>query len=108
VIQLTAYDNSFADFFARLKSDGIDQNNSLFVITADEGDHCAGGPPTPATCDGVNVACTYPKIGEIDSNIADLLFKEDPSLAATLKDLQKAFSIHFDMAQNFYLRRQPA
>jgi hypothetical protein len=99
--QLASYDASFAKFFERLKSDGIDQNNTLFVITSDEGDHFAGGPPTPSTCDGVTIPCTYPRIGEIDSNLADLLKKQDPGLVG------KSFDIHFDMAPTFYLQGQP-
>ncbi len=38
VAQLQAYDQAFAQFFARLKSDGIDQGNTLFVFTVEEGD----------------------------------------------------------------------
>jgi hypothetical protein len=102
VAQLAVYDNSFAEFFARLKADGINQHNTLFVITSDEGDHFAGGPPTPTTCDGVTVPCTYSKIGEIDSNIKDLLIKQDATLAST------PFDIHFDMAPTFYIKGQPA
>jgi len=101
VAQLASYDEAFADFFARLKSDGIDQDNTLFVITSDEGDHFAGGPPTPTTCDGLTIPCTYPKIGEIDSNIKDLLIKQDATLAAT------PFDIHFDMSPTFYIKGHP-
>lgn len=101
VAQLASYDEAFADFFERLKADGIDQNNTLFVITSDEGDHFAGGPPSPTTCDGLTIPCTYPKIGEIDSNIKDLLIKQDAPLAAT------PFDIHFDMAPTFYVKGQP-
>jgi hypothetical protein len=102
VAQLASYDEAFADFFARLKGDGIDQHNTLFVITADENDHFAGGPPNPTTCDGVTIPCTYSKIGEIDSNIADMLAKQDPSIANV------PFDIHFDMAPTFYVQGQPA
>lgn len=52
------YDAAFAKFFARLASDGIDESNTLFVFTADEGDHFAGGTPSPANGDGVNIPCT--------------------------------------------------
>jgi hypothetical protein len=69
VAQLKAYDDAFAAFFARLASDGIDRSNTLFVFTADEGDHFVGGAPTPAGCDGVNTPCTYSQIGEIDVNL---------------------------------------
>jgi len=97
VTQLQAYDEAWGKFFARLASDGITKDNTLFVLTADEGDHFAGGTPTPADCDGVHVACTYPAgtIGEIDTNLTDLLHLQDPGLATT------AFDIHFDMAPAF-------
>src|SRR5207302_1926062 len=58
VAQLQAYDNAFNTFFTRLASDGINQSNTLFVFTADEGDHFVGGAPSPVGCDGVNTPCT--------------------------------------------------
>ncbi|HEV8016139.1 MAG TPA: alkaline phosphatase family protein [Stellaceae bacterium] len=59
VAQLQQYDTSFGKFFARLQADGITPANTLFVFTADEGDHYAGAGPTNAPCDGVTTACTY-------------------------------------------------
>lgn len=100
--QAAAYNEAFGKFFQRLAADGIDKSNTLFVITADEGDHFAGGPPSPSNCDGVTVPCTYSKIGEIDSNIQDLLAKEDPNTANTQIDIQ------FDMVPVFYLDGNPA
>jgi hypothetical protein len=99
VAQLQAYDEAWGKFFARLASDGITKDNTLFVVTADEGDHFAGGAPTPANCDGVHIACSYPAgdIGEIDTNLTDLLHLQDPNLASTAIDL------HFDMAPTFYV-----
>jgi hypothetical protein len=44
--QLQAYDKAFAEFFSRLEGDGIDQSNTLFIVTADEGDHFSGGQPS--------------------------------------------------------------
>ena len=82
VAQLAAYNDAWGKFFTRLAADGITKDNTLFVITADEGDHFAGGPPSPAGCDGVHVPCTYAKIGEIDANITTLLTGVDPMLAA--------------------------
>jgi hypothetical protein len=102
VAQLAAYDRAWGEFFARLAQDGITKDNTLFVFTADEGDHFAGGPPSPASCDGVTVPCTYAKIGEIDVNITALLDGVDPSLAAT------PFDIHVDMAPTFYISGNPA
>src|ERR1700722_3898523 len=97
-----AYDEAFAKFFARLKADGIDQSNTLFAIMCEEQDHFAGGAPTPATCDGVNVPCTYQALGEVDVNTTSLLNMIDPTLAAT------PFDIHFDMAPVFYIKGDPA
>jgi len=90
VAQLKAYDDAFAKFFARLKADGIDQHNTLFVFTADEGDHFAGGAPTPANCDGVNVPCSYAQIGELDVNLNGLVAAQAGNTTP--------FSLHFDMA----------
>jgi hypothetical protein len=102
VAQLAAYDRAWGEFFARLASDGITKENTLFVFTSDENDHFAGGPPSPASCDGVTVPCTYAKIGEIDANLTALLDGVDPSLAAT------PFDMHFDMAPTFYISGNPA
>jgi arylsulfatase A-like enzyme len=100
VAQLASYDDAFAKFFTRLQADGITEDNTLFVVTADEGDHFAGGPPSPAGCDGINVPCTYAKIGEIDTNITALLTALDPTLTTP-------FDIHFDMAPTFYVSGNP-
>lgn len=102
VAQLRAYDSAFGKFFARLTADGITKDNTLFVITADENDHFAGGPPSPAGCDGVNVPCTYVKLGEIDTNLTALLDAADPALAST------PFDITFDMVPVFYVKGNPA
>jgi hypothetical protein len=97
-----SYDEAFNKFFTRLKADGIDQSNTLFVILCEEQDHFAGGPPTPANCDGVNTPCTYAKLGEVDVNTTALLNAEDPNLAST------PFDIHFDVAPVFYISGDPA
>jgi hypothetical protein len=102
VAQLAAYDRAWGEFFTRLASDGITKDNTLFVITADEDDHFVGGPASPDGCDGVNVPCTYAKIGEIDTNITALIDGVDPSLAAT------HFDVHSDMAPTFYVSGNPA
>lgn len=102
--QLAQYDAAFGDFFTRLKKDGIDESNTLFVILVEEGDQFAGSAPTPANCDGVTVACNYPAIpttaprlalGEVDVNI-------DQLLASTYGDTT-GFSIHTDQAPAIYL-----
>jgi hypothetical protein len=96
-----SYDEAFDKFFKRLKADGIDPSNTLFAIMCEEQDHFAGGPPSPADCDGVNVPCTYEKLGEVDVNTTALLDALDPTLAAT------PFDMHFDMAPVFYIGGDP-
>jgi hypothetical protein len=99
VQQLAAYNEAFGKFFARLAADGINKHNTLFVITADEGDHFAGGPASPAGCDGVNVPCSYPKLGEIDANLTGLL--------ATEQGITATFDSQFDMVPVFYIAGNP-
>src|SRR6266516_3616869 len=95
VAALQAYDSAFGTFFTRLASDGINQSNTLFVFTADEGDHVVVGPPSPASCDGVTVPCTYSKIGEISTNMAGLL--------ATEQNITTPFNVHSDDAPTVYI-----
>ena len=96
---LGQYDAAFEAFFNRLARDGIDATNTLFVVTVDEGDHFVGGPPAPAGCDGINLACTYEQIGEIGVNVTGLL--------ATQAGVTTPFSVHADAAPAIYLDGQP-
>jgi hypothetical protein len=64
VAQLKATDEAFQKFLARLAADGINQNNTLFVVTADEGGRFNGSAPVPTTCDGINIPCTYTKLSD--------------------------------------------
>jgi hypothetical protein len=100
VQQLKDYDTAFAAFFQRLAADGIDKSNTLFVFTVEEGDHFAGSQPTPAGCDGVNVPCTYPLVGEVNGNLAGLL--------ATQEGITTPFTVHSDMAPTIYLTGNPS
>jgi hypothetical protein len=111
VKQLAAYDSAFDKFFTRLANDRITPSNTLFILTSDENDHFAGGPPLNAGCDGVSTPCTYTAgasgpntVGEILTNIKALLGQHDPTLDFT----KTPFDIHFDMAPAFYLSGQPA
>lgn len=99
VAALAAYDDAFNKFFTRLANDHINSSNTLFVFTADEGDHFVGGPPSPANCDGVTISCTYSKIGEFDTNLTGLLAKE--------RGITTSFDIHFDDAPTVYIKGQP-
>ena len=100
VAQLQAYDQAFAKFFMRLANDGIDQSNTLFVFTSDEGDHFVGGPPSPDGCDGVSTPCTYSQIGELSVNTTGLL--------ATQAGITTPFAMHSDVAPTFYITGNPA
>jgi hypothetical protein len=100
VAALAAYDEAFNRFFTRLAADGITRDNTLFVVTADEGDHFVGGAPSPANCDGVNVPCTYARIGEINTNLAGLL--------ATEQGITTPFKVHADDAPTIYITGNPA
>src|SRR5438876_2231723 len=100
VAALQAYDDAFNEFFTRLADDGINANNTLFIFTADEGDHFVGGAPSPANCDGVTVPCTYSQIGEINANLAGLL--------ATEQGITTPFKVHSDDAPTIYITGNPA
>jgi hypothetical protein len=106
--QAAYYNQAFGTFFQRLAADGITPQNTLFVLSPDEGDHEAGAnvgraiQPTPAGCDGVNVPCTYPAgtFGELEGNIPGLLNEETGDTTA--------FGMENDTAPEFYLNGQPS
>jgi len=100
VAALKAYDTAFGKFFKRLETDGINKSNTLFMFTSDEGDHFAGGEPSPAGCNGVNTPCTYSKIGEVNANYAGLL--------ATEQGVTTPFKVHSDSAPTVYITGNPA
>ncbi len=100
VAALAAYDDAFNKFFTRLANDGINQSNTLFVFTSDEGDHFVGGAPSPAGCDGVTTPCTYSQIGELNGNLAGLL--------ATEQGITTPFKVHSDDAPTVYITGNPA
>ncbi|HEV7132847.1 MAG TPA: hypothetical protein VGN27_03830 [Gaiellaceae bacterium] len=104
--QLKAYDDAFASFFSDLQRHDINKENTLFVITVDEGDHFAGGVGTPAsggnwlvydhrTCTTLS-ACPTNQIGEVNANMKAILPAGEPG-----------FDIHFDDAPTFYVNGQP-
>jgi len=105
--QLAAYDEAFGKFFDRLKNDGITPANTLFIITADENDHFAGGAPFNQGCDGVKTLCLYTQgaqsvIGELTTDMTGLLATEPTPPITT------GFDITFDMAPSFYVDGNPA
>lgn len=100
VQQLHDYDIAFQKFFDRLAADGINKSNTLFVFTVDEGDHFAGGAPTPAGCDGVSTPCTYNQVGEINANLS--------AMVRTQFGDTTPFSVHSDTAPNVYITGNPS
>jgi len=100
VAALKSYNDAFGKFFTRLASDGINSSNTLFVFTADEGDHFAG--VTATGCDGVTTPCTYGpnQVGEINTNMAGLL--------ATEQGIKTPFKVHSDSAPTVYITGNPA
>ena len=110
VKQLADYNAAFGTFFANLKAAGIDETNTLFIFTPDEGDHFVGAAPSPSNCDGAkiedgavipDVPCTYGPngVGELDINLNQLVANAG---------ISTQFSIHFDDAPTTYVIGAPA
>ena len=116
IAQAQYYNQAFGTFFRGLATDGITPQNTLFVVSSDEGDHQAGAnvgraiQPTPAGCDGATVSgdtvtpdveCTYPagSFGELDGNLNGLLASEAGNTTP--------FSLEADTAPEFYLTGDP-
>jgi hypothetical protein len=116
IAQAQYYNEAFGTFFKRLAADGITPQNSLFVLSSDEGDHEAGAnvgraiQPTPANCDGAKVTgnsvkpdvlCTYPSgsFGELSGDMTGLL--------ATQTHNTTPFGLENDTAPEFYVNGQP-
>jgi hypothetical protein len=120
VAQLAAYNTAFGKFFARLQKDGITRENTVFIITADENDHFAGKPGTPADCDGVHIPCNYVRIpdgcdttstapactttdlGEVNVDLRALLQTDYTTY------VPPSFSVHSDDAPAVYIAGNPA
>jgi len=103
--QLASYDKAFQFFFSNLAYHGINKSNTLFVFTADEGDHFAGGNGAPQA-DGtlaynhtncaVLTACPGNQIGEVNANLQLLVPAGSPG-----------FAVHSDSAPTVYLNGNP-
>jgi hypothetical protein len=104
VSALKSYDDAFGAFFDRLKKDGINKSNTLFVVTADENDHFAGGVSNNGVwahqfCNlDTSTSCPANQIGEVNANLRSLL----PSPAT-----QPLFSVHSDSAPTVYVNGNP-
>jgi hypothetical protein len=116
IAQAQYYNQAFGTFFQRLAADGITPQNTLFVISSDEGDHEVGAnvgraiQPTPANCDGATVSgdtvtpdvpCTYPagSFGELSGNLTGLL--------ATEKNNTTPFMMDSDTSPGIYVTGNP-
>ncbi len=121
IAQAQYYNQAFGTFFQRLAADGITSQNTLFILSSDEGDHVAGAnvgraiQPTPSNCDGATVSgdtvtpdvlCTYPaqpdgtlSFGELSGNLTGLL--------ATEKSNTTPFTAVSDSAPGFYVTGNP-
>jgi hypothetical protein len=104
VAALKSYDDAFATFFTRLEKDKITTKNTLFVVTADENDHFAGGVSNDGnwshTYCNLDVVTTCPanQIGEVNANLTSLL-PTDPT--------RPSFSVHSDSAPTVYVNGNP-
>jgi len=97
--QLRQENAAFGTFFSRLAAAGITKANTLFVITADEGDHFVGSAPSPANCNGVTITCSYSKVGEVDGNLTGML---------AAKGVSTPYDVAADSAPIIYGHGQPA
>ena len=73
VQQLKDYDAAFASFFERLAKRRDRQEQHALRVHRRGRRPLRGSQPSPAGCDGVNVPCTYPLVGEVNGNLAGLL-----------------------------------
>ncbi|HVH52443.1 MAG TPA: alkaline phosphatase family protein, partial [Gaiellaceae bacterium] len=95
VANLKANDDAFSEFFANLSAHGINETNTLFVVTTDEGDHFAGvsgSSYTHTVCTNLT-ACPANQIGELDVSLKALL--------------PGAYVIHEDSAPALYYYGRP-
>ncbi|HMI99714.1 MAG TPA: hypothetical protein VK488_07785 [Gaiellaceae bacterium] len=99
---LREYDDAFGTFFQRLRRDGINKSNTLFIVTADENDHFAGGDSSDGTwshsfCNiDAGQVCPANQIGEVNANLLSLLPTGEPN-----------FSVHNDSAPTVYVNGDP-
>ncbi len=97
--QLRQENASFGTFFSDLAAAGITKANTLFVFTSDEGDHFVGSPPSPSSCNGTSVTCSYKRVGEVDGNLTGML---------AAKGVKTPFDVAADSAPIIYMSGQPS
>jgi hypothetical protein len=96
--QLRLENTAFGTFFSQLAAHGITKANTLFVVTADEGDHFVGSAPSPSGCNGTATPCTYSKVGEVNGDLTGLL---------AAKGITTPFDVGADSAPAIYVHGQP-
>ena len=108
--QLSAYNDAFGVFFDRLKHDGIDKSNTLFIVTVDEGDHFAGAQVTP-DANGVatysHTGCKQASVTAVTPCPANQIGEVNARLGALLPAGEPTFTVHNDDAPTFYVNGQP-
>jgi hypothetical protein len=110
--QLRDYDAAFQTFFDRLAAHGIDKSNTLFVLTADEGDHFVGGtgapdPANPGALTYTHAACPQASVAAVTPCPANQIGEINAKIGALLPAGEPPFDIHFDDAPTFYVNGQP-
>ena len=106
--QLAAYDAAFQKFFDRLAADGITKDNTLFAVTADEGDHFVGGTGTPQSDGSLAYSHTYCNVSAGETCPSNQIGEVTLNLNSVVPSGQPAHSIHFDSSPTIYVNGQPA
>jgi hypothetical protein len=105
--QLAAYDDAFAKFFDRLAADGITKANTLFAVTADEGDHFAGGTGTPQADGSLAYSHTFCNVSAGQSCPANQIGEVTLNLDSVVPAGEPGHQIHFDSSPTIYINGQP-
>jgi hypothetical protein len=111
--QAKFYNDAFGVFFQRLAADGITPQNTLFVISSDEGDHEVGAnvgralQPQPLGCDGVTTLCNYPAASSGQPGYFGELSVDANGLLAEEAGITTPFSFIQDTSPQFFLTGNP-
>jgi hypothetical protein len=105
--QLAAYDDAFAKFFDRLAADGITKANTLFAVTADEGDHFAGGTGTPQADGSLAYSHTFCNVTAGERCPSNQIGEVTLNLDAVVPAGEPGHQIHFDSSPTVYVNGQP-
>ena len=97
--RLRDYNRAFARFLDRLKRDGIGAGNTVFVVSAAQGSHFAGGVPAPSGCDGLQTPCRFQQSGQVQVNL--------PGLLSEQQRVTTPFAIRDDSAPAIWLDGDP-